>query len=487
MFNKPTFALPFNGLNFDDISNNLQGNILKSHGRNYANHIFVTFADTDEVRNKVKKLIHRMTTSGEITSTHRQFADTEEFKRNGTEFLFTGINISKIGYQYLLKNDARIGDIPNNQSFLQGMKDAATQAKLNDPAIDEWETPFNRDIHAMFILAHAQPKSLSEYTQHLINRITPLVQDPDVDIFIQQGNGIMNKNHDHIEHFGYVDGISQPVFFKEELDNIVSRAKTDKWNPVMSIESLIIADPLGTEPNSFGTYFVFRKLEQNVRDFKLREQALAVELGFDDRELAGAMVVGRFENGMPVTMSDEDISANGNIISKSLVGKINNFNYNSDAAGAKCPFHSHIRKTNPRGTGGFESPTDEKKHLFARRGITYGSRVMDDKDDKILKEATFEEMPLEGVGLLFMCCNVDIENQFEFMQANWANNNTFPAGQANGIDPIIGQADDAGNQKYATEWGKPSSITTASGFKDFVTMRGGEYFFVPSISFLKSL
>jgi hypothetical protein len=42
---------------------------------------------------------------------------------------------------------------------------------------------------------------------------------------------------------------------------------------------------------------VFRKLEQNVRRFKQVEEdpADALELTGDDRERAGAMIVGRFE------------------------------------------------------------------------------------------------------------------------------------------------------------------------------------------------
>ena len=34
---------------------------------------------------------------------------------------------------------------------------------------------------------------------------------------VERGDGIHNKNGDDIEHFGYVDGISQPAFFKEEI------------------------------------------------------------------------------------------------------------------------------------------------------------------------------------------------------------------------------------------------------------------------------
>ena len=64
----------------------------------------------------------------------------------------------------------------------------------------------------------------------------------------------------------------------------------------------------GTIDNvSFGSLFIFRKLEQSVRDFKTREQQIADVLGLtgDARELAGAMIVGRFEDDIPVTLSQE--------------------------------------------------------------------------------------------------------------------------------------------------------------------------------------
>ncbi len=35
---------------------------------------------------------------------------------------------------------------------------------------------------------------------------------------IEYGSIIRNANKDGIEHFGYVDGISQPLFLKEEVD-----------------------------------------------------------------------------------------------------------------------------------------------------------------------------------------------------------------------------------------------------------------------------
>jgi len=50
---------------------------------------------------------------------------------------------------------------------------------------------------------------------------------------------------------------------------------------------------------------VFRKLEQNVWGFKKREEELAHDLGLkeEEEERAGALIVGRFEDGTPVTLS----------------------------------------------------------------------------------------------------------------------------------------------------------------------------------------
>src|SRR6185369_11191026 len=81
--------------------------------------------------------------------------------------------------------------------------------------------------------------------------------------------------------------------------------------------------------------------------------------GEEARELAGAMVVGRFEDGTPVTMSDEARDEN----------PPNDFNYTGDA-GSRCPFQAHIRKVNPRGSGP-GGLADERTHIMPRRGIPF--------------------------------------------------------------------------------------------------------------------
>ena len=82
-----------------------------------------------------------------------------------------------------------------------------------------------------------------------------------------------------------------------------------------------------------------------------------------------------------------------------------------------------------------------------------------------------------------MAYQSDIVDQFEFTQHIWANNPDFRS-RGVGIDPIIGQPKGAGLQKYPSKYGV--ELGEPFDFSGFVTMKGGEYFFAPSISFLKS-
>ena len=181
-------------------------------------------------------------------------------------------------------------------------------------------------------------------------------------LHVQHGKALRNSAQEGMENFGYIDGRSQPLMLQEDIDAETSSAGTSRWDPTFPLNTVLLKDPGTTDTTSFGSLFVFRKLEQAVKNFKTREQQVADILGLtgDDRELAGAMIVGRFEDGTPVALSK---AARG--------GKPpNNFNYSGDA-GIRCPFHGHVRKTNPRGTGGAEPEALERKHIMARRGIPF--------------------------------------------------------------------------------------------------------------------
>ena len=137
------------------------------------------------------------------------------------------------------------------------------------------------------------------------------------------------------------------------------------------LQTALVKDPGVYDDVSYGSFFIFRKLEQFVRGFKKREVEIAEILSLEGEksELAGAMIVGRFEDGTPVTMSDE----------ARKLKPPNDFNYAGDP-GSRCPFHAHIRKVNPRGSSG----TEERSHIMARRGIPF--------EDKP-RSADFEEFP----------------------------------------------------------------------------------------------
>ncbi len=138
------------------------------------------------------------------------------------------------------------------------------------------------------------------------------------------------------------------------------------------------------------------------------------------------MVVGRFENGTPVTLHGTPV----------VQPPPNDFNYSEDPNGERCPFRAHIRKTNPRGDlvrqRGIPEGA-ERDPIMARRGITYGKRILQSNGD-----FAEDDRPNGDVGLLFMAYMADISAQFEFTQETWVNNLDFVV-DGNGLDPIIGQ------------------------------------------------
>ena len=339
------------------------------------------------------------------------------------------------------------------------MATPATRRKLNDPPRSTFDPGYHAEIHAVVLIGDATDKAMTARR----NEILGLLPDSVTVLAEETGLGRVNARGEGIEHFGYVDGRSQPLFLTEDAD--AEKNNTDGinvWNPAAPLSQVLVPDTAAPDPGvHFGSYFVFRKLEQNVRRFKQAEADLADTLGLtgDDRERAGAMLIGRFEDGTPLTTQREDGA-------ESPVS--NNFTYDSDRAALKCPFQAHIRKTNPRGSGGAEDPSAERLHLMARRGVTYGERP-DDPNAEVPPSAR----PSGGVGLLFMAFNAVLGNQFEFTQALWADNPGFPIteGVTPGLDPVIGQGE-RGTSEYTVEWGG-STQRTAEPVPQAVTLRGG--------------
>ncbi len=335
------------------------------------------------------------------------------------------------------------------------------QDELKDLPAAQWEDFYQQELHAMILLAADSARALIRALQDMRDTWPPQAV---IELGVECGKAMRNANGDHIEHFGYVDGRSQPLLVAEDLE----REKNEKdgtgvWNPKAGLELALVKEGCGKQAD-YGSFFVFRKLEQNVAEFKEKEEQLAAFLGLEgeDEERAGALVVGRFEDGTPVTMQTRE---------GTHAPVPNNFDYRDDAHGAKCPFHAHIRRVNPRREG-----NAERHHLIVRRGIPYGERLIDPRTKELL------DRPSGGVGLLFMCYQSSLEQQFEHMQKRAGPAVSKQDGP--GIDPVIGQGKGL-PQEWPVKWGEEEK--KAFAFESFVTLKGGEYFFAPSISFLQSL
>lgn len=458
-------TLPENGIDPEELGKyqillkDLQGNILRGHGRDYSTHLFLQFKPdlTNPVRTWIQTFAQQYLKSAKEQSDEAHLYRTQQVSGG----LFANFFLSRKGYEYLKIEPYQI---PSDQPFRMGMKNDDIRSFLGDPPVDQWENGFQTQIDALILVADDSILDLSEAVKKIEAQLCQIAE------IVHRDNGFILRNQagQIIEHFGFVDGVSQPLFLKRDIDNSLRDDRDFKqWDPRASLDVVLVRDPNGRTEDSYGSYLVYRKLEQNVKAFRQDQHQLAQTLNIND-DLAGALIVGRFQDGTPVTLSDMPTSP---------VTPTNNFNYDQDQTATKCPFHAHIRKTNPRGDTGIvesspgfnEALKIEKNHRITRRAVSYGEN-----------DATKE--PEKDSGLLFICFQSSIENQFNFMQARWANPKNFV--QVNvGPDPLIGQPE--GTQKWPKKWGK--SETEEYNFKLWVNMKGGEYFFAPSLSFLKEL
>jgi Dyp-type peroxidase family len=450
----------------------LQGNILKGHGREHTQNIFFQIKPGKSVegRSFIRSVAQW------VKSSYRQLDESKKYRLYGRDAgAFVGVMLSASGYAAL---GIPADQVPADEAFRSGLKNR--QDILKDPNVDAWDEGFRDEIHGMILIGGSDESQVRKIRRDILKTKPESVTI----VGAETGLAMKNNNGDGIEHFGYVDGRSQPLMLSEDIQKEATSKNggIDIWDPTFPLKQVLVSCPGGVLKDlSFGSYFVFRKLEQNVKGFKEKEEDIAAILGLtgDDAELAGAMIVGRFENGVPVILQDTDKLDNP---------VRNNFDFSGDTRGNKCPFHSHIRKTNPRGDSVREfgvsfgvTLEDERSHIMARRGITYGARNAEiDADGQVVK---LKDKPIGGVGLLFMAYQSDIANQFEFTQISWANSHDFVKKNA-GIDPVIGQGENPTAQQQG-KWGEDAKQTI--DFQGFVSMKGGEYFFAPSISFLKSL
>ncbi len=260
---------------------------------------------------------------------------------------------------------------------------------------------------------------------------------------------------------------------------------------------------ISTAPRDFGrngSFVVIRELEQDVDGFEAFVTRKADELRgastssdqtayrdlykvigqYPDKDWVKAKLMGRWPNGRPLignpvntpsAMPGDPDAANCNAAETE-----NDFAFGSDdPQGLACPFGAHIRRTNPRDS---KQPGDKaeqeisNRHRILRRGRAYVRRDSSGETEK---------------GLLFVSLCADIERQFEFVQQVWSNSPNFH-GLAHEPDPIFGaDVPDLATghpAKRAFTIPTPAGPLKLTGMQNFVNVKAGGYFFLPSRSAL---
>jgi Dyp-type peroxidase family len=293
--------------------------------------------------------------------------------------------------------------------------------------------------------------------------------------------GYVRRSPYRVEHFGFADGVSQPFVYLgpgmlcDPPPGGSTPGPNGTWKPLAPGEIYL------DEPDEDGnvqhapanqilrkgsTYAAFRKLEQNVPEFraflaKHHPKDLEAQL-----KLASEFV-GRWPNGAPLVLAaDRELG-----LGDRPEDVINDFLYAADdPKGRRCPLGAHIRRTNPRDTGG---TNDVRRHRILRRAISYGG--------SLLPHGSIGDGRKRG--LLFVALNSRIDLQFELIQSKWINTGEL-LGQA-GLNrcPVTGANLGGPGDAFLGA----GAVAPVTGLPRFVTTRGGDYFFAPGIDALKAI
>jgi deferrochelatase/peroxidase EfeB len=405
--------------------------------------------------------------------------------------------------------------------FLAGMAEANRARRLgdighNDPS--EWEWGYGGCVPDLLVMFFADRRRLDAFIQSSKgNNWSEAFEE-----IRWQGTADL----DGVEPFGFVDGISQPHIDWERRRDVTS-PQIDYSNVVALGEfllgypneynkytdrPLIDPDPVSTsllnaedapakkDVGRNGTYLVLRELRQDVRGFwQFANKQTGGNQG-EAEKLASAFV-GRTRMGSPLVPGQEQpipgVGPDPDEVN------LNQFTFAKDPTGARCPFGAHVFRANPRNADFPGRPTGLQKlitmlgfgpkgfrddlmspvrfHRILRRGREYGPELLPE-DAITLEPANDPER-----GLQFVCLNANISRQFEFLQNAWINSNKF-SGLTGETDPLLGNRQAVPGCPVTNDFTAPREDgipRRVSGLPQFITLRGGAYFFLPSLRALR--
>jgi Dyp-type peroxidase family len=527
----------------------IQGNIVKAYGRfdfPFARYVFYQIKNPIQGRVFIKSLLRYITTSepwGENDISIPKVTTNIAFTYSGLKNL--GIprkSLLSFPQEFVMGMKARKDILHDVGLSAPEHWDIIWQTDNEESPVDIWLSIDAQSLEALeerYQIICTFVKSSKGGVEQLTGHSGPNYDYQDASSVLDE-----NGNPTPKEHFGYRDGISDP-YFKGSVKNgvaVVGGGKPTRlppdtaegWEPLETGEFVLgyrdesqeyPSAPIPKLLSHNGSYLVYRKLHQNVGSFNryIKEMGQSFPGG---KEALAAKFAGRWRNGAPITSFPTEAEANAFMIKleelefqrtelkekmKDAKGeelekleaekarldeqyyperrKLVAFDYRDDQSGAKCPFGSHIRRVNPRdglefGKEVFKTPgalTNRRRLL--RRGLPYG-KVTDDKRDD------------GNHGIILMIIGASIERQFEFVQQQWINyGNDFHL--ANDKDPILGNhemtEDGRGKGRMTIETAKAKDEETqkppflCANLTPFVETRGGDYFFIPSLTALRMI
>jgi Dyp-type peroxidase family len=442
----------------------IQGFVLRGYNFNYARYLFLHFEDAARARTFIGRLLPSITTGQRWDGGKPQST--------------TNIAFTHRGLAAFELPDATLFSFP--VEFQQGMKDRADilgDTGLNAP--EHWDAMWGEDrVHAWLGINGLTAASLDARCaeiQALLDETRGALLLGSQDAASEIVNGRANTK----EHFGYTDGFGNPDYLGVERSSQPGQGKLmpdGSWQPLATGELLLgYADEAGELPvapiphilASNGTFMAYRKMHQNLATFRayLDEQG---KLYGGGKEKLAAKFIGRWRDGTPLELSPG--AENQSIVLDPQ--RSTNFTYGADGDGTKCPIGAHMRRVHPRDAFGFNGKLIDRRRI-TRRGLPYGPFAAEgdavaDTDDR---------------GIVFMALNASLSRQFEFVQQQWIEYGN-DAHQGNDKDMLIGNHCGKGKFVVQGERSATNPPFVCAHLPSFVELKGGDYFFLPSITAL---
>lgn len=531
----------------------IQGNIVRAYGRYsypFARYFFLNIADPARGRAFVGEVAKRVTTSA-------RWPDAASRPKCTVNIGFTFFGLYRLGLPM-----RTLQSLP--EEFIAGMKDRAfllgdrdmTRSESEDAGWDSHWDPiwrgnrrgdgFDADNVHVWISMNAQLRTpgtadpvdeLETGTEWLrglcaasgggVRILATNGRNGDQEyhaasaVFQRHGGALLPTPN---EHFGFADGIGDPVFKgqyppEDEKVAVIGRGKRmgNGWEPIEAGE-FILGHPDESQevpptaaPSEFmtnGSFMAYRKLHQNVASFaevvadEAARYAKIAQVPQDEAEATlKAKICGRWPDGIPLAVAptcadraavrkrhgldDPDpVRALEKQIAYIRSPAASDFRYADDMQGLRTPGGAHLRRSNPRdyldplnapeGDNPDATTALNKRRRILRRGLPYGP-----PPETPLSDATEQ-------GVTMMIVGASLFRQFEFVQQQWIQYG-LDFHQGNHTCPMLG--DHRHHRRFTIPGDRDAGTPTyvMGGLRTFVECRGGDYFFVPSMTALRMI